>query len=796
MSGLNIREAIRIGVAGGEASRIEGAGFSWPALKATAAIVMEGNTATMRLTSLHDSHGTGEIALTQLDVDGVSRLADIEDPVSPQLAATTSPGRVIGAGMPVSDATEPLEAGVTYLVTFKVTAASSGSAIMLGGAFAPRSLPLGSGVQNEVAIATGSAVKAFLNVTGDVTFEFVSLRKAEWVFPMLHRRHETIEDPDEVITRRFGNGGYHRPGEPLIPGETYELIYTVFENPDNRGLFSNSSPWGFLGSSNFSSAVGTHTTLQIVTAQEGSADLTGRLLRLDGNGVLTISYMSCRQVVVPAGRLIGFSIGAGELSASGTAQVPTLGAIYVSPTGSDLTGTGAVESPLRTPTEASFRSQPGDVIYLRPGLYPPLDVQNSGTEGNPITFTTLPGEERQGIIDGNLQPGSGVRISGHSWINVVNLTIRNCLNGSNRGIQIGNSSGTVGNILIEGNLIHHVNEEGIRCVGVDPGQYRAADNDIYVENVTIRGNEIHHAYQRQIDTNEVITIGGGVRNIIVEHNDVHDSFQYGINYKHGVDGGICRFNRIWNIQKWGLYMDPSDSYVRNVTYLGNIIWDCANGIVVAREPREVNAQNIIENVDIYNNVVFQMRGYGILLYSHSLDMATDPETGALLTPAGEITNLRVRFNTVYNARVDTAIGPAWNGAGEEIRMVDWSKQVYLDNSVVSGFEMIGNIIWHDPALRPTGPRLRDDFSGVDGFTVEDNLNFTTPRTNDPLFANPSASIVIPEGFTVGQDFGLPDFRLRDGSPAIGLARPEHTTAPFDRTRDGADRTVTRAAGAC
>jgi hypothetical protein len=582
--------------------------------------------------------------------------------------------------------------------------------------------------------------------------------------------------------------------EALEPGAVYLFSYTIRADRGTRFLFL--SPDGGFTNTNLPFSIGVHYRFISPVNRR-----SGAFLRVTGD--LTFGHVLLRKAEwhyrfpdETAGRRIDAVVTAGRATATVSVQTPEPGVLYVSPTGSDLTGTGAVESPLRTPTEASFRSQPGDVIYLRPGLYPPLDVQNSGTEGNPITFTTLPGEERQGIIDGNLQPGSGVRISGHSWINVVNLTIRNCLNGSNRGIQIGNSSGTVGNILIEGNLIHHVNEEGIRCVGVDPGQYRAADNDIYVENVTIRGNEIHHAYQRQIDTNEVITIGGGVRNIIVEHNDVHDSFQYGINYKHGVDGGICRFNRIWNIQKWGLYMDPSDSYVRNVTYLGNIIWDCANGIVVAREPREVNAQNIIENVDIYNNVVFQMRGYGILLYSHSLDMATDPETGALLTPAGEITNLRVRFNTVYNARVDTAIGPAWNGAGEEIRMVDWSKQVYLDNSVVSGFEMIGNIIWHDPALRPTGPRLRDDFSGVDGFTVEDNLNFTTPRTNDPLFANPSASIVIPEGFTVGQDFGLPDFRLRDGSPAIGLARPEHTTAPFDRTRDGADRTVTRAAGAC
>ena len=109
---------------------------------------------------------------------------------------------------------------------------------------------------------------------------------------------------------------------------------------------------------------------------------------------------------------------------------PVEGAIYVSLTGSDSTGDGSVGNPYRTlhipcdPTDARC-AQPGDTIYIRGGVYDTIgtdvyycwygtsnigylgtrrrstsadSIYWGGTEGNPITIKSYPGETA--ILDG------------------------------------------------------------------------------------------------------------------------------------------------------------------------------------------------------------------------------------------------------------------------------------------------------------------------------------------------------------------------------------------------------------
>ncbi|WP_282087836.1 right-handed parallel beta-helix repeat-containing protein [Aquimarina algiphila] len=68
--------------------------------------------------------------------------------------------------------------------------------------------------------------------------------------------------------------------------------------------------------------------------------------------------------------------------------------IYVAKGGNDLTNTGAIDSPYATITKAADEAVAGDIVYIREGTYEEtLRPANSGTAGNPIVFTSFPGEK-------------------------------------------------------------------------------------------------------------------------------------------------------------------------------------------------------------------------------------------------------------------------------------------------------------------------------------------------------------------------------------------------------------------
>lgn len=77
------------------------------------------------------------------------------------------------------------------------------------------------------------------------------------------------------------------------------------------------------------------------------------------------------------------------------------GQFYVSPTGSDQTGSGTFNNPWNSVQHAVMSDlQPGDTVYLRGGVYYESDiiVMLQGTQEAPITIRSYPGE--QAVIDG------------------------------------------------------------------------------------------------------------------------------------------------------------------------------------------------------------------------------------------------------------------------------------------------------------------------------------------------------------------------------------------------------------
>lgn len=67
--------------------------------------------------------------------------------------------------------------------------------------------------------------------------------------------------------------------------------------------------------------------------------------------------------------------------------------IYVAKNGDD-TNTGAIDNPYLTITKAASEAVAGDTVFIREGTYEEiLKPSNSGTAGNPIIFTSFPGEK-------------------------------------------------------------------------------------------------------------------------------------------------------------------------------------------------------------------------------------------------------------------------------------------------------------------------------------------------------------------------------------------------------------------
>ncbi|MEM8979254.1 MAG: right-handed parallel beta-helix repeat-containing protein [Pseudomonadota bacterium] len=754
------------------------------ALSLTSAVSAEGsiNTASLALEAqVRDgnaqiklaevpSNTLGQPELRSLMLDNQSILNRVPDAVSVQLSDTAVPGRISGTDVSLAQTNQTLEIGTLYLLSYEVTTIYGPTlpALRSSGPFEEEALPVSQGIHHRLITATSADIAAFLILSGDMEFSSLALYKAEWTVAMAGRGAEMAVNQDPGLVQ--GSGAVVSAlSAALEIGANYEVAYEITEDLGGTLYFGSGagSPFGF---QNLPSSVGSHSI--VVPAQDTD---TFALMRVT-NGGLRLINVSCRKVLT-GGEPLQMTVGLATQETTSLIYTPNLNSLYVASDGSDTLGTGAIQSPFRQPSTALNYAQPGDTILLRPGVYQPIDVSVSGAPGDPISITTPPGEEHLAVIDGSQSPGAaGIRIVGQEHVQIQNLSVTNIVGAS--GISISNTVGTKGNLLIEGCLISGIDQSAIRCVGIAPGSYTGTQTDIFVENVTLRGNEINDAYRQGGPGNEVITVGGGVRNIVTENNDIHDSLQFGIDYKRGVDGGAIRNNRIWNIEKHAIYLDSSVSYVRNVSVHGNIAWNCNNGLVIAREAIGESTQ-ALEAIDVFNNIFYDMNRYGILCYAH-------PGDG----PHGLIKDVRLRFNTVYNC------GHAEPNL-QEIRLADWGNQAFRDAGVVSGLDVVGNIIWRAPSRG--APRCEDQFSASPAAFVADNFNMApagigaqpfyniASETQDPLFIDPTGTLTAPPAT-------VPNFQLKANSPAAATVSG-HVEMPFNTDILGLERTAPSHPGA-
>lgn len=102
---------------------------------------------------------------------------------------------------------------------------------------------------------------------------------------------------------------------------------------------------------------------------------------------------------------------------------PTL---FVSTNGDDASDGRAVDRPLRSVQRAADLAQPGDVVYVRGGIYPiRVTFHRSGTAGDPIVWASYPGE--RAVFDGSsetpVESSAAFRVHA-SWNVFVGFDVR------------------------------------------------------------------------------------------------------------------------------------------------------------------------------------------------------------------------------------------------------------------------------------------------------------------------------------------------------------------------------------
>jgi hypothetical protein len=282
---------------------------------------------------------------------------------------------------------------------------------------------------------------------------------------------------------------------------------------------------------------------------------------------------------------------------------------YVSPEG-DESAAGSKAAPWENIQDSMDRLKPGDTLHVMRGQYrEKLYVNNSGTEGKPITLQGEPGA----IISGKGVSGENlIYIEDKSHIRIIGLELRDnlkCNDGS--GIRV---YGSGSHIELRSNKIHEIRGKdamGITVYGIN--------EEASVSHLIIDGNEIYDCDPAE---SEALTLNGNVEIFQVTNNHIHDCNNIGIDFIGGEEwatkrpdlvtrNGICKGNRVFRCRATyeggygaGIYVDCGI----NIVIENNIIAECDLGIEVGAENKGCVATGIV----VQNNIIFHNEKAGLV----------------------------------------------------------------------------------------------------------------------------------------------------------------------------------------
>lgn len=414
-------------------------------------------------------------------------------------------------------------------------------------------------------------------------------------------------------------------------------------------------------------------------------------------------------------------------------------AFYVSPLGND-SNPGTFLFPWKTIDKAARTVLPGDLVYIRAGIYHEyVSINRSGTQSEPIKFFAFPGESP--VMDGlnNLPTNEdGLLTVDGNWVEISGLEVRYS---HYVGISLYGSHNTLSNVYV-----HHSWRNGVYLNGdyntlQDSRIWR---NSIHNESGLVNGSSGIAVSRDEVDgTTEYAIIrrnevwenwGQGINvhhgnNIVIERNTVHDSFTANI-YIHDITNVLFQQNFV--------YMDSGNSYMGDS---GDKV-----GILMGQE--WTNPTINVSGIQIINNILY---GNHRNLFWYTGDIA-----------GAGMTNVLFANNTFVNGS-----GPDTNG----------NSNIILDPGVNSNVRFINNIVQQDDAL-PIIYAVQNN-----GITYTYNLWSKNPITA----VNGTGNIIgDPKLAKIGLPYSVNWFRLTLTSPAINAAAslPEVINDYFGNPKGG------------
>ena len=427
--------------------------------------------------------------------------------------------------------------------------------------------------------------------------------------------------------------------------------------------------------------------------------------------------------------------------------------VYVS-TGGNNSNSGTITSPWKTIQYAVDHVGPGQIIYVRSGVYPEkVKFSGSGDSGASggayVTLQTYSGETA--VLDGStLSPVDRegmVSILNASYIKIIGFEIRNFNISNNASTPVGiYVEGASHHLEIRDNKIHDIVSTGSNGGAHGVGVF-GTNASTAIHTVTIDNNEI---YDCTLRWSEAMVLNGNVRDFVVSNNSVHDcdNIAYDFigfenecgacgtsdpnNLDQARDGEVysniaynidTKDNPVYNNDRSaaGFYVDGG----KNIIFDGNISHHNNLGFELASE----HSGKATSGITVRNNFVYLNHVLGIT-------------TGGYAKNKGDADNCIVVNNTFYHNNSSTRSRDDW---GAEILL-----QSNNHNNIYKN-----NIIYADA----NRPRVIEDNSSNTGNVYDYNVYYGSTEgmapgshsiTADPLLVNPNSG----------------DLHISEASPAI------------------------------
>jgi len=497
--------------------------------------------------------------------------------------------------------------------------------------------------------------------------------------------------------------------------------------------------------------------------------------------------------------LLGMSVAAGVGLQPSRALAATT--YYVSPTGSDTTGTGSSASPWKTLAHAATQVTSGDTIHLTTGVFVETQISNIpvgvNVEGEGISNTIL---KASFPMDGHQQALIMLKSPPSTPLANGNQTISGfTIDGMNKALETGIFVYQRNNVVVHDIEIRDTHFAGLKLYGdwpsdTVPAAYYATGIQAYNINLIetsrdfadfstgslmlagLQGADIHHINIKESNGYGIKFGGGGgwVKGI-----KIHDSTIWTNPYDFlwGADAAIEMWNIIEGSEVYNITSNNWFSFVNKTAHpISSLALKVYNNRIVSDNPNNPKEaiEFAVDQGEVYNNYIERFE-HGVVDYRpwntsnniihHNVfrNPARHPATynyGVLIgAQSNTFTGMKIYNNVFDNFKtgVHLTMNPGGSISGTEV-----TNNVFLNNDVAiqtntgSGaalnnsqiknnvYNNVGQFVSHQNAT-PTNWVQTGNLSGAAGLTLSGGYPnpFYQPSASGSLVVNAGLNVGLP-----------------------------------------------------